>query len=140
MVADIKVGQKVTVRFLTYGESSFSGKVSKILPTADPATQRYIVHLQLDIPQEKLKPGITGEMVIDVDVHENTLIVPRRAVLGSNLYVVNDGRVELRKVALGYVSLNEVEVLSGVKLGEQVIVEQPDRFRVGEHVRAEVER
>jgi RND family efflux transporter MFP subunit len=138
--ADIKVGQKVTVRFLTYGTASYSGKVSKILPTADPTTQRYIVHLQIDIPPEKLVPGITGEMVIDVDVHKDTLIVPRRAVLGQNLYVVNGSRVELRKVELGYVSLNEVEVLSGVKEGEQVIVEQPDRFRVGERVRAEVER
>jgi RND family efflux transporter MFP subunit len=138
--ADIKLGQKVTVRFLTYGEASYSGKVSKILPTADPTTQRYIVHLQIDIPPEKLVPGITGEMVIDVDVHVNTLIVPRRAVLGRNLYVVNGGRVELRKVELGYVSLNEVEVLSGVKEGEQVIVEQPDRFRVGDRVRAEVEK
>lgn len=138
--ADIKVGQKVTVRFLTYGEKSYSGKVSKILPTADPATQRYIVHLQIDIPPEKLVPGITGEMVIDVDVHENTLIVPRRAVLGRNLYVVKGGRVELRKVELGYVSLNEVEVLSGVKEGEPVIVEQPDRFRVGDRVRSEVEK
>ena len=140
VVADIKVGQKVTVRFLTYGESSFRGKVSKILPTADPTTQRYIVHLQLEIPEEKLKPGITGEMVIDVDVHENTLIVPRRAVLGRNLYVVDGGRVELRKVELGFVSLNEVEILSGVKEGEQVIVEQPDRFRVGDRVRVEIEK
>jgi RND family efflux transporter MFP subunit len=140
VVADIKVGQKVTVRFLTYGDAFYSGKVSKILPTADPTTQRYIVHLQIDIPPEKLVPGITGEMVIDVDVHEKTLIVPRRAVLDRNLYVVNDGRVELRKVELGYLSLTEVEVLSGVKEGEQVIVEKPERFRVGERVRVEIEK
>lgn len=138
--ADIRPGQKARVRFLTYGDSSYNARVSKILPTADPATQRYIVQLQVDIPVEKLVPGITGEVVIDVDVHNNTLIVPRRAVLGRNLYVVNDGRVELRKVELGYVSLNEVEILSGVKEGEQVIVEQPDRFRVGDRVRVEIEK
>jgi multidrug efflux pump subunit AcrA (membrane-fusion protein) len=73
-------------------------------------------------------------------VHEKTLIVPRRAVLDRNLYVVNDGRVELRKVELGYLSLTEVEVLSGVKEGEQVIVEKPERFRVGERVRVEIEK
>ena len=147
VVADIKVGQKVTVRFLTYGESSFRGKVSKILPTADPATQRYIVHLQLDIPEEKLKPGITGEAWITVGERNNALIVPRRAVVGRSLYVVNAGRVEARQVRLGYQGLNVVEILpdeqtgpAAVKDGELVIVEQLDRFRPGEHVRTEVEK
>ena len=46
----------------------------------------------------------------------------------------------LQKVGLGFVSLNEVEILSGVKEGEQVIVEQLDRFRPGDHVRVEVEK
>lgn len=138
--ADIRVGQKASVRFLTYGESSYRATVIKILPTADPATQRYLVHLQVDIVPEKLVPGITGEVSIDVGEHEKTLIVPRRAVQGHSLYAVNNGRVELRKVELGYVSLNEVEVLSGVKEGEQVIVEQLDRFQPGDHVRTEVEK
>jgi len=77
---------------------------------------------------------------ITVGVHENTLTVPRRAVSGSSVYAVRNGRVELQKVELGYVSLNEVEILSGLKEGEQVIVEQLDRFRPGDHVRVEVEK
>ncbi|MFA5058093.1 MAG: efflux RND transporter periplasmic adaptor subunit [Opitutaceae bacterium] len=138
--ADIRVGQKASVRFLTYGESAYHAKVSKILPTADPATQRYVVHLEVEIPPEKLVPGITGEVSIDVGEHEHTLIVPRRALSGHSLFVVDSGRVELRKVEVGYVSLNEVEILSGVKEGEQVIVEQLDRFRPGDHVRVEIEK
>ncbi len=136
--ANISVGQKASVRFLTYGENTYHAKVTKILPTADPATQRYIVFLDVDIAPEKLVPGITGEVVIDVGEHDNTLVVPRRAVFGTNLYAVDGGRVELRKVKLGYVSLNEVEILSGVKENEPVIVEQLDRVRPGDHVRIEV--
>jgi hypothetical protein len=98
------------------------------------------VHLRVDIPPDQLVPGITGEVVIDVGEHENTLIVPRRAVFGANLYAVRDGRIELRKVKLGYVSLNEVEILAGVQEGEPVIVEQLDRFRPGAHVRTEIEK
>jgi RND family efflux transporter MFP subunit len=138
--ADIRVGQKASVRFLTYGEGSYSATVVKILPTADPATQRYLVHLRVDIAPEKLVPGITGEVSIDVGEHEKALIVPRRAVQGHSLYAVVNSRVELRKVELGYVSLNAVEVLSGIKEGEQVIVEQLDRFRPGDHVRTQVEQ
>ena len=145
--ADIQVGQKASVRFLTYGESSYSASVVKRMPTADPATQRYIVHLRVDIAPEKLVPGITGEVSIDVGEHEKTLIVPRRAVFGHSLYAVRNGRVELRRVNLGYVSLNEVEILPdektgkpAVQEGEPVIVEQLDRFRPGDHVRIAVEK
>jgi RND family efflux transporter MFP subunit len=137
--ASIRVGQKASVRFLSY-EGQPSATVVKILPTADPLTQRYIVHLAVDIAPEKLVPGLTGEVSIVVGERENTLIVPRRAAFGSNLYVVQDGRVELRKVKVGYVSLNEVEIVEGVKQGEQVIVEQLDRFRPGDRVRVDVEK
>jgi RND family efflux transporter MFP subunit len=145
--ADIKTGQKSSVRFLTYGEQTYSATVTKILPTADPATQRYIVYLAVDIDLEKLVPGITGEAWITVGERNNALIVPRRAVVGRSLYVVNAGRVEARQVRLGYQGLNVVEILpdeqtgpAAVKDGELVIVEQLDRFRPGEHVRTEVEK
>jgi RND family efflux transporter MFP subunit len=138
--ANIRVGQKASVRFLTYGDPPCNATVTKILPTADPETQRYMVYLNVDIPLEKLVPGITGEVTIDVGEHDHTLIVPRRAVSGQSLYVVNNGTIELRRVELGYVSLNEVEVLSGVKEGEPVIAEQLDRFRPGDHVRLEIEK
>jgi RND family efflux transporter MFP subunit len=145
--ADIKTGQKSSVRFLTYGEQTYSATVTKILPTADPATQRYIVDLAVDIALEKLVPGITGEAWITVGERDKALIVPRRAVVGHSLYVVNAGRVEARQARLGYQGLNVVEILpdeqtgqAAVKDGELVIVEQLDRFRPGEHVRTEVEK
>jgi RND family efflux transporter MFP subunit len=138
--ANIRIDQKASVRFLTYGDPPSNATVTKILPTADPDTQRYVVYLNVDIPVEKLVPGITGEVTIDVGEHDHTLVVPRRAVSGQSLYVVNGGTVELRRVELGYVSLNEVEVLAGVKEGEPVIAEQLDRYQPGQHVRTEVEK
>ena len=145
--ADIKIGQKASVRFLTYGEQTYGATVTKILPTADPATQRYIVHLAVDIDLAKLVPGITGEVWITVGERDKALIVPRRAVVGHSLYVVNSGRVETRRVRLGFQGLNVVEILpdeqtgqAGVKEGELVIVEQLDRFRPGDRVRTEVEK
>ena len=145
--ADIKIGQKASVRFLTYGEQTYGATVTKILPTADPATQRYIVHLAVDIDLSKLVPGITGEVWITVGEHDKTLIVPRRAVVAHSLYVVNSGRIEARQVRLGYQGLNVVEILpdeqtgqTAVKDGELVIVEQLDRLRPGDRVRPEVEK
>jgi RND family efflux transporter MFP subunit len=134
--ADLKTGQKASVRFLPYGVGHYDATVVKILPTSDPLTQRYLVHLEVKIADDKLVPGITGEVSIVVGERKAKANVPRRALFGSNLYVVKDGRVELRKVELGYTSLTTVEVLKGVGEGEEVIVDEIDRFRDGDRVRA----
>ncbi len=133
--AGIRIGQKATVRFLTYGDETYSAEVSKILPTADPDTQRYEVFLKVDLPLERLVPGLTGEVLITVGEHDNALIVPRRALLGDSLFVVKNGRVRLRKVSVGYVGLTKVEITSGVDEGDEVIVEELDSFRAGDRVR-----
>jgi len=133
--ADIRVGQKVNARFLPYGAALYDGTVSKILPTADPTTQRYIVELEVEIDPARLVPGITGEVTIVVGEREAKALIPRRALFGSSVYVVREGRVELRSVSVGYVSLTTVEITKGLEAGEQVIVEALDQFREGQRVR-----
>jgi multidrug efflux pump subunit AcrA (membrane-fusion protein) len=44
--------------------------------------------------------------------------------------------VQLRNVETGYVSMTTVEILKGLRAGEQVIVDQLDRYREGDRVRA----
>lgn len=134
----LKVGQKARVRFLGYGAWEYDAVVKKILPTADPETQRYIVHLDVKIEPEKLVPGLTGEVTITVGEREGQALIPRRALFGNSVYVVDDGRVRLRTVEAGYVSLTAVEILKGLKPGELVIVDQLDQYRDGDRVRTQV--
>jgi RND family efflux transporter MFP subunit len=134
----IREGQDTKVRFLGYGDEAYDGKVVKILPTADPETQRYIVHLQVNIDPVKLVPGLTGEVNIIVGQRDAQALCPRRAIFDNKVYVVKDGRVELRKVELGYVSLNIAEVVKGLTAGDLVIVEDLDKFRDGDRVRTEL--
>ena len=137
--AGIKVGQKASVRFLGYGNQLYGASVTKVLPTADAETQRYIVHLNVDLPQEQLVPGLTGEVSIVIGQREaQATVVPRRALRGNELFVVENGRVELRKVKVGFVALNFAEILSGVKKDELVLVEELDRFQDGDRVRTKL--
>jgi len=132
--AGIAVGQRAAVRFLGYGDQLYDANVAQILPTADPETQRYVVYLLVETDPVLLVPGITGEVSIVVGTRENTLIIPRRALFGSNVYVVNNATVELRQVRTGFTGLNDVEILEGVKEGELVIVDRLDTFRAGDRV------
>lgn len=137
--AAIKLGQKASVRFLTFGADQYNAVISKILPAADPTTQRYTVFLDLFLPEGRvLLPGLTGEVSIIISERPNAVIIPRRALIGEYVYVVAGGKVEQRKVVKGYDSLNMVEIVSGLTAGEAVIVEQLDRFREGDRVRTQV--
>jgi multidrug efflux pump subunit AcrA (membrane-fusion protein) len=127
------------VTFLPYKDFRYNGLETKILPTADPETQRHLVDLNItDIQPEKLIPGITGEVTIEVGRRAAKAIIPRRALLNDSVYVVKDGRVELRPVKKGYLWLTGAEILEGLEPGEQVIVEDLDSFRDGDTVRVEV--
>ncbi len=138
--AGIKVGQHASIRFLGYGSQLYAASVIKVLPTANAETQRYIVHLSVDLEVDKLVPGLTGEVSIVLGEREAAAIIPRRALRGNEVYVVTGNTVELRKVQLGYVALNQAEILDGLRKNEQVIIEDLERFQPGDRVRVKVAR
>jgi RND family efflux transporter MFP subunit len=134
-ISKVFTGATATVQLQPHGYQRFPATVTKILPAADSQTQRYSIFLDVEIDREKLAPGTTGETSIVVARRENALLVPRIALVGNNVFVVKDGRVQVREVEAGFRASNEVEILSGLKQGEFVIVEQVDLFRDGDRVR-----
>ena len=138
----IKVGQKAKVRLLIYGSAPpFDAVVSKLLPNADEATQLYTVFLDVAVDPVRLVPGSNGQVTITVAERPNQPLVPRRALFnGSHVFVVKDGRVQLRKLDIGFISLSNAEVLGGLVPGELVIVENIDQFRDGQRVRVATEK
>lgn len=130
----LKVGQKASVRFLSYGATLYPARVDKILPDADPQTQRYVLYLSVQMDPKLLVPGITGDARITIDERDNATVVPRRALFGRNIFVVQNGRVELRTVETGFVTADVAEIIKGVQEGDYVIVEELDRFKNGDRV------
>lgn len=131
----IRLGQNAVIRILGFGDRLYEGRVRQILPTADPLTQRYSVYLSVDISEDELVPGLTGEVSIIVGERDNSVIVPARAMIGDFVIKVVDNRVRLTPVQRGFQGLREVEILDGLEPGDRVIVEELTRFRDGELVR-----
>lgn len=134
----IEVGQIARVKFLGYSDQTFDATVSKTLPVADPLTQRYTVHLDVDIPREELFSGLTGEATITIDEREQALIIPGSAIIGDRVFVVEEGVISIREIVRGYGSMTNVEILSGLEEGEQVVVDQLDLYKEGDKVRTEI--
>jgi RND family efflux transporter MFP subunit len=138
--AGIALGQSAIVRFLGHENNIYNATTIKIMPTAEAETQRYIVHLDVVAKDQKdlLVPGLTGEVSIVVGERDAEALVPRRAVFGNSVLVVEEGRVKRRKIETGYVSLNIVEVVKGLKSNDVVIVDDIDKFREGDRVTTEM--
>jgi RND family efflux transporter MFP subunit len=135
-IGRVKIGQSAKVHLLNLPGRDFDATVNTILPFAEADTQRYSVYLDVKADLADLKPFSTGEAVILVGRHENQPLIPRRALFNEQFVcVVKDGVVEKRKVSVGFKSLTLIEVTANLAPGELVIVDTPDQFRDGQHVR-----
>lgn len=134
-VGEVKPGMKATLQLYAYRTQTFTAHVSSVQPAADPDTQRYTIVLEMDKPPDNLMAGMTGEMNIITGTHENAVLVPTRALLVDQALIVKHGIVQRRTVKAGFRTLDFTEALSGVSVGDHVVVADQDRLRPGKPVR-----
>ena len=125
LVADMKLGQQLNVRIDTIGQT-LPGTVREIVPQADPRTRTLLVKLSLP-PQAGLVSGQFGTLAVPTGTYQ-TLVIPARAVRHVGqlqlVDVVDDQGVPHRRfVTLGRSHDDKVEVLSGLKPAERVVVD-----------------
>lgn len=133
--AGVAVGQDVRARFPGIGGAFFSGTVTELAPTADGVTRRRDVIIALNEPPESgLVGGMTGEASIIKERRENAKIIPRRALLGDTVFVIDGGVIKPRKVEVGFLGLLEAEILSGLEAGEQVATDDLASLEAGQSV------
>jgi RND family efflux transporter MFP subunit len=139
-VGEVKPNMPALVQLYAYRSRQFNAHVSSIQPAADPETQRYTIVLQLDQPPDNLMAGMTGEMNVITGKHENVLLVPTRALLVDQALIVKHGVVQKRTVKVGFRTLDFSEAVSGLSLGDHVVVADQDQLHPGKPVRQRVIR
>ena len=127
-LAHLRVGQSVQVKVDAYPERVFAGKLTFIYPTFNNETRTAKARIELANPQALLKPSMHARAEFS-SIHAKlpSLTVPDSAVLDSGtrqlvLVQRGEGRFEPRQVKLGERGDGYVEVLEGVKAGENVVV------------------
>jgi Cu(I)/Ag(I) efflux system membrane fusion protein len=125
-IGQVRIGNPAQVTVDAWPDRKFDGKVNFIYPTLSSATRTVQVRIELNNPKGVLKPAMFANAQIDVGKSGKVLTVPSSAVIDSGnkqvvLVRLAEGRFEPRPVTLGQRSDSVVEVLSGVKEGEQVV-------------------
>jgi membrane fusion protein, copper/silver efflux system len=121
----VQVGQRARLTLGAYPGESFSGQVEFVYPAVNPETRTLQSRLVFKNAQLKLRPGMTGEVVIDAAPTEG-LAVPSEAVVdtGEHEYVFlarEGGRFEPRTVRTGARGDGAVQVLEGLAEGDLVV-------------------
>ncbi len=134
-VGEVKPGMKAMLQLYAYRTQQFAARVASIQPAADPETQRYTIVLDLESPPDNLMAGMTGEMNIITGTHENVVLVPTRALMVDQVWMVNHGAIQRRTVKVGFRTLDFAEVVNGVSVGDRVVVSEQEKLRPGQVVR-----
>ena len=122
----VSLGDKISVVIDALGEQALDGVVGQILPAGDSQTHTFTV--KGDLPAEPgLKTGMFGRFQLDKGTSK-TILVPRTAVvergeLTSVFAVGSDQIAHLHWVKVGRRLDKQVEILSGVNVGESVLLD-----------------
>jgi cobalt-zinc-cadmium efflux system membrane fusion protein len=126
----VQVGTKARVAFPALPGRGFEGTVTRIGSRVDPNSRTLDVRVEVDNPQGVLRPGMSGSASIPVgDAKSQTVTVPVVAVQRvGDLWCVfipeaEPGHFEMRPVGRGRDLSGEVEILTGLKAGERVVVD-----------------
>jgi RND family efflux transporter MFP subunit len=122
----VHLGQRVSLTLSYYPGKIYTGTISYIYPTVDPQTRTVKARIQIPNPGFQLKPQMFADATLHVD-YGTKIIVPQEAVLNSGMeqhvFVVHTGGVfEPRKVTIGPVVDGNAVILSGLKVGETIVV------------------
>lgn len=127
----MKIGADAEVQLNAYPNERFQGKVEHIGQQIDPLARTVTARIVLTNRNDLLRLGLFGMAHVatgEAETHEPRLLVPRAAVteIGQKPVVFvkqNGDEFELHEVVLGDAALGNVEIVSGLREGEDVVVE-----------------
>jgi len=123
-IGRIRKGQEAVLRVGAIPGRDFRGAVRVVNLTADPLNKKFGVEVVIDNPDAALRPGTFGDLVFEVQSHENALVVPQKAILENTyVFIVEGGKAVKKNVAIGLQNTTMVEVLDGLAEGALVVVE-----------------
>jgi RND family efflux transporter MFP subunit len=134
----IRDGQPVQLLVDAYPDQTFIGKVSRISPAVNTATRAFPFEALVPNRDARLKPGTFARVHIESNKVDNVLTLPYATMqyrYGVNrVFVVEGDKLAMRELKVGDRLGDRIEIISGVKAGEQVAATDVDKLADGTKV------
>ncbi len=133
-----KVGMTADLALAEFPGRTFKGKLVRTADAINMATRTLLIEIDVANPTGTLLTGSYAEVHMAVPTQASTFLLPVNTLLfrseGLRVGIVRDGKVALTAVTPGHDFGNQIEIVSGVKLDDQVIINPPDSLVTGQQV------
>jgi membrane fusion protein (multidrug efflux system) len=97
-LADVKVGQKISLKIDVFPKESWEGTVTTINPEVDPGTRNVRMRATVENPDGRLNPGMFASVVVQSGEKGQAIVVPATSVIfapyGDSVYVIEQQKDE----------------------------------------------
>ncbi|MGQ9644913.1 MAG: efflux RND transporter periplasmic adaptor subunit [Thermodesulfobacteriota bacterium] len=137
-VGKVRLGSQVQFTVKAFPDEKFTATLQFISPTADPATRNVRMKAAVPNVRQRLKPGFFAEVTVQTGANLRAVVVPESALFSQEgkmfAFVVENGVVHRREVETGHRFDGKVEILKGVRNGEQVVTAGHEQLSDGTRV------
>ena len=137
LLTHIHVGQQVTAFNSAYQDNEFIGKIIALDSRIDSSTRNIKVRASINNKASKLRPGMLLNISVLLQV-ENILQLPESSIIpienNHYVFVVKEDKAVRKAIKIGRRHPGVVEVISGLVVGEKVVVEGALKLRDGSAV------
>lgn len=125
-IAWVEEGQTATMQLAAAPGRTWEGTVDYVYPTVDPKSRTVRVRLVFDNPNRVLKPDMYADITLEAAPKTGVIHIPRSALIQTEnservILALGDGRFRPAQVVAGVESGDRIEVIDGLKPGEQVV-------------------
>lgn len=125
-LSNLEVGQRVQITADAFPSEEFTGEVYASNPLIDVNGRSIAVRARIDNSERRLRPGLFVRVRLELDRHENAIIIPEQALVPRDqdifVYKVVDQTAQLTKVTPGQRKFGKVEILDGLTESDIVVV------------------
>jgi RND family efflux transporter MFP subunit len=134
----VKGGMTADLALAEFPGRKFQGKLVRTADAINMTTRTLLIEIDVDNPAGTLLTGSYAEVHLQVPTQASTFLLPVNTLLfrseGLRVGIVRDGKVVLTAVTPGHDFGDQIEIVSGLKADDQVIINPPDSIVSGQAV------
>ena len=134
----MNVGMTADLALAEFPGRTFQGKLVRTAEAINMTTRTLLVEIDVANPTNTLLTGSYAEVHLKVPTQSSTFIIPVNTLIfrseGLRVGVVKDDKVTLTAVTPGHDFGNQIEIVSGLKADDQIIINPPDSVVTGQQV------
>ncbi len=141
----VKTGQKVEMTNEAQPGKTWEGKVDYLYPVLDNKTRTLQVRIRVDNPDHALKPNMFANLTLMASVEEDTLSIPKEALIRGGRYnrvvlALGDGKFKSTLVMAGFEAGKRVQIIKGLNVGDKVVTSAQFLIDSESNIDAEIAR